>query len=155
MLLFALLHFLLIAAKAAHPSEAALSLYGGTWQISQSGSAPYQLANQCEAIGKYFACQQSVNGKVSGLLVFIPADQPGRYWTQTILPEGRATGRDSLEISGNRWTYTSSRQEGSKTTYYRTTHIFAGNNRIHFEQAESTDGKQWTVKNQGDQTKLK
>ncbi len=73
---------------------------------------------------------------------------------QTLLPEGRATGRDNLEISGNRWVYTSSRQENGKTTYYRTTNTFVTSNHIHFEQTESTDGKQWTIKDSGEQTKI-
>ncbi len=144
--------------RAPDKSNANLSLYEGAWQITRSaaapGTKPERLQNECSQIGRYFACQQTVNGKVGGLLIFIPTETPGRYYTQTIKPEGQATGRDDLEISGDRWTYTSRRLDNGKTTYYRTTNVFSGKNRIHFEQAESTDGKQWSVRNSGDEIRV-
>jgi hypothetical protein len=112
------------------------------------------LRNDCAALGKYFACQQTVNGSVVGLLVFISTGTPGHYYTQILLPEGRATGRDEMEISGNQWIFTSSRRDGSKTTYYRTVNAFSGKSRIHFERDESTDGKQWVKTGSGDQVKV-
>lgn len=146
------------AAKATDPNYAALAVYEGTWQVSRAnrppGSKPEVLANQCALIGIYFVCQQTVNGKAGSLLVFIPTGQPGRYYTQTIMPEGRATGRDDLEIAGDRWTYSSKRLNQGTTTYYRTTNVFQGKNKIHFEQAESTNGKEWSVKNSGDEVRL-
>jgi hypothetical protein len=143
-------------AKSPDAIHAALWLYQGTWQVTrksaEKGAKTEQLVNRCVLLGKYFACQQTVNGSERGLIIFIPAEKPGHYYTQTITPEGRATGRADLEISGNRWTYLSRwPQENGKIVYYRTTNVFTGKNHIHFEQAESTDGAQWTVKDSGDE----
>jgi hypothetical protein len=139
-----------VAATAPNP----LMLYSGSWRVTPAGGAkPYRLVNDCSEVGRYFACQQTANGSVVGLLVVIPTSTSGHYYTQTLLPEGRATGRDELEISGNQWTFKSSRLDGGKTTYFRTTNTFSGKNHIHFERAESTDGKQWSIKYTGDQTR--
>jgi hypothetical protein len=141
-------------STAANP----LWLYQGSWQVTRASSGapakPYRLTNDCAQLGLYFACQQSVNGKPVRLLVVISTETPGHFHTQTILPEGRATGLDDLEISGSKWVFTSSRRDGGKTTYYRTTHTFSSKTKVHFEEAESTDGKQWVTKTSGDQAKL-
>jgi hypothetical protein len=146
-------------ARSASPDYMVLSLYRGAWQVSAAnrrpGSKPELLVNQCALVGRYFACQQTVNGKAGGLMIFIPTDQPGRFYTQVIMPEGRATGRDDLEIAGDRWTYTSKRLDQGKTTFYKTTNTFLGKNKIHFEQADSTDGKQWTIRNSGDEVRVR
>ena len=142
-----------VMAQAADPTYAPLWVYQGSWQVKPAaeGGKPYQLANECALVGKYFTCQQTTEGTTGGLLVIIPAGQSGHYNTQTVMPDGRATGRDELEISGTQWTFRSRRQEGTKTTQYRTVYKFSGKDRIHFEQAQSSDGKQWTVTNSGDQ----
>jgi hypothetical protein len=144
--------------KSADAIYAPLWLYQGTWQVTRKsadkGAKPEQLTNHCALLGKYFVCQQTVNGSERGLVIFIAAEKPGRYYTQTITPEGRATARADLEISGNRWTYLSRwPQENGKITHYRTTNVFTGKNHIHFEQAESADGVQWIVKDSGDEVR--
>jgi hypothetical protein len=147
-----------IAAPAANPAFPPLQQYEGAWQVTrtESGSPmkPYRLVNRCAALGIYFACEQTVDNKPTALRVFIPAGSPGRYYTQSILPEGRATGLDSLEISGNRWTFSSRRQEGGNITYFRNTNVFVDKNHIHFESAQSPDGKKWTVQMSGEQYRL-
>lgn len=158
-ILAANLSFAAVLAAAAPPNSVTpLALYQGSWSVIRDGAVagtkPEQLRNDCAALGKYFACQQTVNGSVVGLLVFISTGEPGHYYTQTLLPEGRATGRDEMEISGNQWIFTSSRRDGSKTTYYRTVNAFSGKSRIHFERDESTDGKQWVKTGSGDETKM-
>jgi hypothetical protein len=140
---------------ASDPVYAPLWLYQGTWQVTRSpGQKPDQLVNQCALVGKYFTCQQTVNGQTGNLLVIIPTGQPGHYYTQTILPEGRATGRDELEISGDRWTYLSRRQDGGRVTRYRTINTFSGKDRIHFEQAEAVDDKDWVTKGSGEERRV-
>lgn len=69
--------------------------------------------------------------------MFVPATAPGNYYTQAVLPEGWATGRGELRIDGDHWTYSSKTEQDGKTVYHRTTNVFSGKNRIHFEQAES------------------
>jgi hypothetical protein len=146
------------AAPAPNPAFAPLQQYEGTWQVTRTEpgappAKPYRLVNRCTALGIYYACEQTIDNKPTALRVFIPADSAGHYHTQSILPEGRATGLDSLEISGNRWTFSSRRQEGGKITYFRDTNVFVDKNHIHFESAQSPDGKKWTVQISGDQSR--
>jgi hypothetical protein len=146
------------SGKSADAIYAPLWLYEGTWQVTRKsadkGAKPQQLVNHCALLGKYFACQQTVDGSEGALLIFIPAGKPGHYYTQTVTPEGRATGKADLEISGDHWTFSSRWQrENGKITYYRTTNVFIGKNHIHFEQAESADGTQWMQKDSGDEVR--
>lgn len=148
-------------ALAAPPDKmtdpyAPLRSYEGTWQVTRKNAGkPDVLINQCGVLGQYFACAQNVNGIPGELIVFIPqTDRPGHFYTQTIMPGGRATGRDDLQIEGKQWTYTSRRDEYGKTTYFRTTNAFSDNNHIHFEQAESNNNKDWNVTGSGDESRV-
>ena len=98
-------------------------------------------------------CQQTVNGSVAGLLIIIPAKEPGHYYTQTVLPQGRATGLGELEITGDRWTFENSQPGSGKVTHYRTINTFTGKTHIHFEQAVSGDGNNWKVTGTGETVK--
>jgi len=138
------------------PVYAPLWLYQGTWKAQKKGKdTADEIANECKLIGKYFGCQQTVNGKLGALIVFVPREKAGQYYTQALLPDDRATGRGELEIDGDHWTYMGKDQEGDKTTYHRTTNIFTGKDNIHYEQSESTDGVHWTVTASGDESRLK
>jgi hypothetical protein len=146
-------------SKSADAVYAPLWLYQGTWQVTRKsadkGAKPQQLVNHCALLGKYFACQQTVDGGEGALLIFIPGGKPGHYYTQSVTPDGRATGKADLEISGDHWTFSSRwPQENGKITYYRTSNVFNGKNHIHFEQAESADGTQWTQKDSGDEIRI-
>jgi hypothetical protein len=158
--LFAAFLFLVFVTDAAPPASvyAPLMAYEGRWEITRKSAGANakadELQNQCALVGKFFTCQQAVNGNVAALLVFVPLNQPGHFATQTVLPEGRATGRGELEISGNRWVFTSSWNQGATTTRYRTTNIFQDKNHIHFEQEESSDGTHWEVKDSGDDVRV-
>ena len=146
------------AGQIADTTFAPLWLYQGTWQVTRKdlapGAKPDELVNQCALVGRYFTCQQTVNGKPSELLIFVPANKPGHFYTQSVNPEGRAGGRGDLEISGDQWTYSSTWDQGGKTTYYRTTNAFTGKDRIHYEQAESPDGKDYKVTGSGDEVRV-
>ena len=63
------------------------------------------------------------------------------------------TGRGELRIDGDHWTYSSKTEQDGKTVYHRTTNVFSGKNRIHFEQAESTDGQSWSVTGSGEEVR--
>jgi hypothetical protein len=140
--------------KSPDPLFAPLWLYQGTWQVSRKDAKPELLINQCALLGKFFTCSQNVDGAQQGLVVFLPANGPGHFYTQTIMPDGRATGRTDLQISGDIWTYSSRRDEDGKTTFYRTLNTFSGKSRIHFESAHSDDGKNWTVDAAGDEVQV-
>lgn len=148
---------LALQKPAADPVYDPLWLYQGGWEVSPAdlaaGAKPDKLVNDCGLVGKYFACQQTVNGKISALVVFIPAEKPGHYFTQAILPEGWAAGRGELEITGERWTYLSKEQEDSKTTYHRNVNTFSGRDHIHFEISESPGGEHWKATRSGDEVR--
>jgi len=143
------------AAWAAETIFAPLSIYQGTWKVTRAsaGAKPDELVNQCALLGKYFACQQTINGQQGNLVVYVPASTPGHFYTQNITPAGRATGRANLEVEGNKWVYTNTWDQGGSTTYYRTTNLFTGKNKIHFEQEESSDGKDYKVTGSGDEVR--
>jgi hypothetical protein len=148
----------IISSRGADDSVyAPLWLYQGNWIASAKdlalGASPDQLTDDCALVGQYFTCQQTVNGKVGALLVFVPAETPGHYFTNAIVPQGYAGGRGELEISGDRWTYSSKSVDGDKTTYHRTLNIFTGKDHIHYEQGESVDGINWTVTGSGDEVR--
>jgi len=105
--------------------------------------------------GRFFACQQTINGKPGALIIFVPSGQPGHYYTQAVLQEGFATGRGELQIEGERWTYSSKSDQNGRTLYHRTINVFSGKNRIHFEQSESSDGQNWTTTASGDNVRIK
>ena len=152
--------FVLFALSLAPTLRAAdpytpLWLYSGSWRVTHKDQPPEKLTNQCSLVGLYFSCEQTVNGVAGNLLIFIPVpDKPGRYYTQNVRPEGRASSRGDLEIQGDRWVYTSTWDQGGSTVYYRNTNVFSGRNKITYEQAESTDNKNWTVKNSGEEIRV-
>ena len=138
-------------AFAADDPYASLRLYDGTWE--SRGADPQKvdrLTDRCADVGNYFVCQQTVNGKTAALLVFVPAGDAGHFYVQNILPYGHASGRGELRIDGDRWTFSSSREESGKKTFYRTVNVFTGTDRIHSDSAVSTDGEHWTVTRTGE-----
>ena len=131
---------------------AALWAYNGSWKITATGGAkPDELINQCVEMGQYFSCQQKVNGAVSQLLVFTPTSTPGAFTTHSILSNGGANSRGSLVVEGNKWFFLTRWNQGGKTTYYRTVNTFAGKTKMHFEQQESSDNKDWKTTKSGDE----
>ncbi len=142
-------------AQGAVDPYAPLRLYEGAWQVTQTtpaGRKPDRLVNDCARIGRYFACQQTVNSKPGALVVFIPDTVPDHYHTQIVLPDGAALGpAGALILAGDHWTYLG--EPDAKGLRYRTINVFNGHDRIHFESARSTDGKTWTVTMAGDETR--
>jgi hypothetical protein len=155
-----LLSLLLFSFASALPAANAddaytpLWLYNGTWEVTRTGAAkPEKLVNACALVGKYFVCQQTVNGAQGNLVIFVPTNTPGKYAMQNFTPEGRATGRTQLEINGDHWVYNNTWDQGGKTIYYKTTNVFSGKTRIHFEQLESTDNQEWKTTGGGDEVR--
>lgn len=121
-LALAFLTILGIAAPSAPQSTPAntsagvfssISLYRGNWQVTpgMSGSTPETLSNHCKEFSEDYACQQTVNGKVGPLIVFV---YTGPYNTQAILPNGFAQGRGDLLIEGQRWTFSGNSTDSGK-----------------------------------------
>lgn len=144
---------------SAQTPFAPLQRYDGHWLLHRnvvdtSGGA-LAIDNVCAVVGAWFACDQSVNGSKSELLLFLPGDRPGRFVTQSIAPDGAANGRGELEIDGELWTYRSRGDRGGRITWYRTTNRFSGPDRIHYEQTESPDGQHWHVVGSGDEARIR
>jgi hypothetical protein len=152
--------FVLVSVTAQNPGNDSvykpLRLYNGSWTITmrdESGAKPITnvLVNTCSLVGRFFVCQQTVNGKVDALVIFAPSDSAGHYFTQSVMPDGSATGRGELVIDGSHWVFSSKEDDNGKSTFYRTTNDFTGADRIHFESAQSADGKSWTTTRTGDE----
>jgi hypothetical protein len=142
---------LAITASARYlVAPAQLEVYQGTWKVSRAGVQQVdQLKNDCKLFSDFFACQQTVNGAPSALLVIVMTKNPGHYFTQSVNTEGRGLGRGELEISGNRWVFSSRWDQVGKTTYYRTINTFSDRDHIHFEQQESSNGTDWKTTSAG------
>lgn len=146
------------APPPASDLYAPLRLYKGAWTVTMHDAASGKtskdaLVNACSLLEPYYICQQTVNGKVGALVIFVPAATTGQYHTQNVSPEGWATGRGDLTIDGGHWVYLGKDEESGKTTWYRTVNDFTGNDRIHFESSQSTDNQTWTVTSSGDEVR--
>ncbi len=144
------------SASSSASVFSSISLYQGNWQATpgMSGSAPDTISNHCGEFSEYYACQQTVNGKVGALIVFVYAGTTRHFNTQAILPNGSAQGRGDLLIEGQRWTFSGKSTDSGKTTYFRTINDWHGHDRIHFEVAHSSDGKDWVIDHQGDERRI-
>lgn len=141
---------------------APLRLYDGKWDVqSASGDKPAEtvhLENRCAKVGEFFACNQYVGGKSMALVVFLPLhplENGGyAYRNQALRPDGDDPSNwGSLEITGDRWVYSGSDKE--KKAYWRTTNVFSGTDKIHFEVQRSDDGVKWTTSKAGDEVRAK
>jgi len=151
----ALSALLAFSAFSADSPYASLWLYNGTWRITRKDQKPEELVNRCAQFSKYFSCEQTVNGTVVSLVVYVPSSTPGQYYTQSILPEGRAGGLGNLTINGDTWTFTNSWNQGGGTyTYFKTINVFSGKDKIHFEQQESPNRKDWKTTGSGDEVRV-
>jgi hypothetical protein len=101
------------------------------------------------------SCEQVVNGKSLELIVYVPGEHPGEFYTKTVMPSGLSTDRALMTISGNRWTYTAKGLQDGKMTTYRTENYFESKDSIRFEEWASTDGTTWTKTNEGHETRVK
>ena len=106
-----------LSQQVANPNATAepftsLALYNGTWKVRAdkpwSGGANGStglLISRCQRFTAYFACEQTVNGKVDSLLVYTVTADPGRLRSRMIAPNGLAGGRGDLMINCNHRTY--------------------------------------------------
>lgn len=145
----------LVVAQAPTDPYAPLRLYDGAWSATgQRDGKPVtnHIVNVCKQLGLYFACQQTVNGKIGSLIIFVPTNTPGQYHTQAVLPQGFATGRGDLSIQGEQWTYSSQgADDKGKALYFRTLNVFHGPDQIHYTLQKSSDGQHWTTDGEGDE----
>jgi hypothetical protein len=139
---------------------APLKVYEGTWTIvsahTMAGEGrPDTLVNHCTEGAAFYTCEQVVNGRPLALIVFIATEDPTKFHTQPVLPNGHAAGISDLTIVGDHWTFLNiTTDDSGKQTFYRTENFFTGRDKIHFEQYESVDNKTWVRKNRGDEVRV-
>lgn len=152
------------AANLASDPYAPLRLYDGKWEaLPASGDKTAEtvhIENRCAKVGEFFACNQFVNGKNMALVVFLPTHPTENggyaYRNQVLRPEGEdPSSWGSLEIVGDRWVYSSDAIVDGKKVYWRTTNIFSGPDKIHFDVERSGDGVKWTSNLSGDEVRAK
>jgi hypothetical protein len=118
------------------------------------------LENHCAQVGEFFACNQFVNSKNMALVIFLPQhplENGGyAYRNQALQVEGDNAGTwSALEITGDRWVYSSDVTDKGKKIYWRTINVFSGPDKIHFEVQRSEDGTNWTTTMHGDEARAK
>jgi hypothetical protein len=107
-------------AEESDPYEP-LKLYGGGWQvkIAMPEKNPDRLVNLCARTGKFFPCEQGVNGETAALVIFLPQGKSVsgglEYRTLAALPDASKPGDwGRLVIEGNNWTYSWTEKNGTK-----------------------------------------
>ncbi len=156
LLLFALIQNASGAQPAPDPF-APLAVYNGTWTVQAehpwSSGAPGtldHLVSRCQRFTQYFACEQTVNGKTLGLIVYTVSSSPQKLSTRFIDPDGLAGGRGDLSLDGNHWTYLDKPPLKQKGNWSRVENFILDHDHIRFEEYESSDeGKSWTKTNFG------
>jgi hypothetical protein len=91
-----------------------IAAYAASWSIhiehlatpySKASDEHTQLRNDCWRSGRYFACNQYVDGASKVLLVFTYDAAAGNYTSYQIPTDGGAAGSGKLEIQGSVWTF--------------------------------------------------
>jgi len=149
------------AAPARTDPFLPLAIYDGEWSVRAdhpwSGAAPGSadhLTSRCQRFTLYFACEQTINGKPTSLLVYTDTGEEGRLNTRTIAPNGLAGGRGDLTIAGARWTYLDKPPATLAGNWSRVENLVKDRDHIRFEEYESADqGKTWTLTNSGDEVR--
>lgn len=150
-----------LPAMAGSNIFAPLSIYNGEWSVRAahpwSGAAPGTIDNltsRCRLFTQYFACEQTVNGKTQGLIVYSPGERDGQLHTRFIAPNGLAGGRGDLTLAGTHWTYLDKPPAGLKGDWSRTENFILDHDHIRFEEYASSDlGKTWKQTNSGLETR--
>jgi hypothetical protein len=140
---------------------APLHWYEGTWQVKsdQAGSKPTIETDNCQVSGKrFYECEHIVDGETVALRLYVPGDQPGHYFTQSILPSGTAIGRNDLQIEGNTWILSNkSESADGAVSYQRITLVFSGkaHDTVRYSVERSDDGLHWQTQSTGAGRKTK
>lgn len=133
---------------------APLRRYEGTWVRRGEHTDQQQTVSQiCHQTGaRFYSCEDSVNGETIELRIFVPGDEPGHYFTQSVLPSGTALGRGDLAVNGDTWVWNKKtiRDDGA-VNYQRMTFVFSGRDKdtIHFQVERSDDEQHWSTVSTG------
>jgi hypothetical protein len=151
-------------AQIANDPYTPLRQLNGKWDVAMpapdKAAAPTHLENRCGQVGEFYACNQIVNGKNTALVIFLPSHALPNggysYRNQALRTEGDNSGAwSNMEITGDRWVYSSESTENGKKTHWQTVNIFSGSDKIHFDVQRSDDGVKWTTTMSGDEARAK
>jgi hypothetical protein len=140
-----------------------LTIYDGDWTVhathpwsgAPAGTAEH-LQSRCRRFTLYFACEQTVNGKVQALIVYTAGETLGRFNTRTIAPNGLAGGRGDLTIDARRWTYLDKPPASLTGPWSRVENVIVGRDHIRFEEFQSADeGRTWVQTNGGTEERVR
>ena len=139
-----------------------LKLYDGAWQvkISMPEKKPDHLVNHCARTGKFYSCEQEVNGETTALVIFLPQGKSGsgglEYRTLAALPDAsKPQDWGRLVIEGNTWTYSWTEKDGDKPVAARNVNVFKDKDHIHFELQRLAEGSSWKTEMAGDEERVK
>lgn len=139
-----------------------LKLYDGGWQvkITMPEKKSDHLVNHCARAGKFYSCEQEVNGVTAALVIFLPygkSESGGlEYRTLAALPDASKPGDwGRLVIEGNTWTYSWTERNGDKSVAARNVNVFKDKDHIHFELQRMAEGSNWKTEMAGDEERVK
>jgi hypothetical protein len=148
-------------AEDSDPYEP-LKLYDGGWQvkITTPEKKTDHLVNHCARTGKFYSCEQEVNGVTAALVIFLPqgkSESGGlEYRTLAALPDASKPGDwGRLVIEGNTWTYSWTEKNGDKSVAAQNVNVFKDKDHIHFELQRMADGSNWKTDMAGDEERVK
>jgi hypothetical protein len=140
----------------------ALKLYDGGWEVKMAtlGKKSDNLVNQCSKTGKFFECEQQLNGETVALVVFLPEEKTSsggqEYRNVALLANGSKPGDwGKIVIEGQTWTYTWTQKDGEKSVPWRNVNHFSDKDHIHFELQSMEDGMNWKTQLSGDEVRMK
>ena len=97
---------------------APIKVYEGTWTVvsahTMAGQGrPDTIVNHCNEGTAFYTCEQVVNGKSLALIVYTATEDPTKFHSQPVLPDGQAVGRGDLTILGDHWTFLGSGKDAA------------------------------------------
>jgi hypothetical protein len=158
-----------LSTKSGEPDPyEPLKLYDGTWKVQmvsggtdkKSADKPDVLSVHCARTGKFFSCEQELNGQPRALVIFCPTvtSSSGALEYRTLVARADLSKPDDWEhlvIEGDTWTYTWTQKDGDKVVSMRNVNHFAGKDRIHFEVQKLEDNASWKTQVAGDEERVK
>ncbi|WP_372785302.1 hypothetical protein [Phenylobacterium sp.] len=148
------------AAAAAQPASVEpLMRYNGDWAATVGDGKITDIDNRCTQDRAFITCEQVIDGKPTGLLVFLPVAGPAgtrEYLTTSLSADGSPTHPWShLTIAGEHWVFHSDKPDADGKNYSRVINDFSGPTRIHYEIQSSEDGRTWATQRAGDERKIR
>jgi hypothetical protein len=130
-------------------------IYNVETKYSTASHEQKYLRNDCWHSGRYYVCNQYVDGDSKVLLVFT-FDAAKQIYTSYQVPlDGSATSSGTLEIRDNTWTYPWEVVGDGHTVYFRVVNVFKSPAEIDYRREFSTNQLNWVVMARGKEIKAR